>query len=175
MGKRIKSPLYTEGKYGKRYRETVDEDNMYLYSKGMYPTKITKEDLPEYYINIIDRMHWYLRGYIKTAGIIDMKYEPSKVNHLFKDDRLYISYKEPLRKEEIVKGFWDYVNDDVRLSGSDIVLVISAAEKYSGYDILEIRKQLADKLTWFKENYYEDYVRQFGEGEVDIIKYYSET
>lgn len=36
---RIKAHFYTKGKFGKRFRETTDTDNEYLYSKGRYPTK----------------------------------------------------------------------------------------------------------------------------------------
>lgn len=37
---RIKALFYTKGKFGKGFRETLDRDNEYLYSKGRYPTKI---------------------------------------------------------------------------------------------------------------------------------------
>ena len=47
---KINVNFYTKGKFGKSYRETIDTDNEYLYSKGYYPTKIKKEDLPKDYI-----------------------------------------------------------------------------------------------------------------------------
>lgn len=172
MRKRINSPLYTEGRFGKGFRETQDEDNPYLYSRGRYPTKIKKEDLPEEYIRIMSRTLWYLYGYLKTSGIIDMKYEMCKINHLFKDDYLYISYHEPLRKDQITAGYFDYVNDDVCICGNDIIPVVLAAEKYSGYDIAEIKKQIEEKRIWYKENCYEDYYRQFGDEDVDLIEKY---
>ena len=93
MKKRISSPIYTRGKYGVYFRKILDTDNECLYSKGVYPTKIKREDLPEDYVEIRSRTLWYLTGYLKTSGIVDMKYEMCKVNHLFKDDYLYISYK----------------------------------------------------------------------------------
>lgn len=173
MRKRFNSPLYTEGRFGKRLRETRDEDNQYLYSKGIYPTKIKKEELPEDYIRIMSRTHWYLRGYLKTSEIVDMKYEMRKINHLFKDDYLYISYHEPLRKEQITRGYSDYVNYDVCICGSDIIPVVLAAEKYSGYDISEIRKQIEVKRIWYKENCYDDYYRQFGDNDVDLFEIYA--
>lgn len=48
--KKINAYFYTQGKFGKHFRETVDTNNEYLYSRGRYPTKIKKEDLPEDYI-----------------------------------------------------------------------------------------------------------------------------
>lgn len=173
MRKRFNSPLYTEGRFGKRLRETRDEDNQYLYSKGIYPTKIKKEELPEDYIRIMSRTHWYLWGYLKTSGIVDMKYEMCKINHLFKDDYLYISYHEPLRKEQITRGYSDYVNDDVCICGSDIIPVVLAVEKYSGYDISEIKQQIEVKRIWYKENCYDDYYRQFGDKDVDLFEIYA--
>lgn len=173
MRKRFNSPLYTEGRFGKRLRETRDEDNHYLYSKGMYPTKIKKEDLPGDYVRIMSRTYWYLWGYIKTSEIVDMKYEMCKINHLFKDDYLYISYHEPLRKKQITRGYSDYVNDDVRICGSGIIPIVLAAEKNSNYDITEIRKQIEEKRLWYKENCYEDYHRQFGDEDVDLFDIYA--
>ena len=173
MRKRFNSSLYTEGRFGKRHRETLDEENQYLYAKGIYPTKIKREDLPEDYIRIMSRTHWYLRGYLKTSGIVDIKYEMCKINHLFRDDYLYISYHEPLRKEQITRGYSDYVNEDVCICGSDIISVLLAAEKYSGYDISEIKKQIEEKRIWYKENCYEDYCRQFGDADVDLFERYA--
>lgn len=99
MVKRITAEFYTRGKFGKRLRETLDTGNPFLYSKGRYPTKITSEDLPEDYIEIHSRSIWYMTGYLKTSGIVDIGYTWIKENHLFKDDYIYISYKEKLRIE----------------------------------------------------------------------------
>ena len=172
MKKRIRSPLYTRGKYGARLREILDTDNEYLYSKGIYPTKIRKEDLPEDYIEIRSRTLWYMTGYIKTSGIFDMKYEMCKVNHLFKDDYLYISYQEPLQKKEIWRGCFSFANPDVSICGNSIIPVVLAAEKYSGYDISGIRRQIEEKRIWYKENCYDDYFRQFGDEDVDLFELY---
>ena len=96
--KKINPYFYTQGKFGKRFRETVDTNNEYLYSRGHYPTKIKEEDLPEDYIEFRSRVIWYMIGYLKTSGVVDMDYKALKINHLFKDDYLYISYKEKLIK-----------------------------------------------------------------------------
>ena len=172
MKKKFNSPLYTEGKFGKGYRETLDRENPFLYSRGVYRTKIQKEDLPEDYINIISRTFWYLSGYVKTSEIVDMKYEMRRINHLFKDDYLYISYHEPLKKEEVMRGYFRYVNYDMCICGNGIIPIVLAAEKYSGYDIAEIKKQIEEKRSWYKANCYEDYYRQFGDKDVDLFEWY---
>ena len=100
--KKINAYFYTKGKFGKRIRETLDRDNEYLYSLGHYPTKIKKEDLPKYYIEFRSRVIWYMTGYLKTSGVVDIDYKALNINHLFKDDYLYISYKEKLRTEKKV-------------------------------------------------------------------------
>ena len=92
--KKINAYFYTQGKFGKGFRETIDTNNEYLYSRGRYLTKIKKEDLPEDYVEFRSRAIWYMTGYLKTSGIVDIDYKAMKVNHLFKDDYLYISYKE---------------------------------------------------------------------------------
>lgn len=117
MKKRINSVIYTKGKFGKGWRETCDTDNPFLYSHGRYPTKITVEDLPEDYLKIHSRVIWYMQGYLKTSGIVDMKYTWMKENHLFKDDYIYISYKEPLQAEKNSWGHIKYTNYDVCHSG----------------------------------------------------------
>ena len=94
MRKRLNSYLYTKGKFGKRHREVLDTNNEYLYSYCRYPTKIKKEDLTEDYIEFRSRVIWYMTGYVKTSGIVDIGYTSIKENHLFKDDYLYISYKK---------------------------------------------------------------------------------
>ena len=92
-GKKIGAYLYTIGKFGKGYREVINTDYPFLYSGGVYPTKLTASDLPDDYIPIHSRVIWYMRGFLRTSGITDMKYTYVKENHLFKDDYIYISYE----------------------------------------------------------------------------------
>lgn len=169
--KKITALVYTEGKFGKGYREILDTDNPNLYSRGKYPTKITAEDLPEDYIRIHSRVLWYMHGYIKTSGIVDMAYKARKINHMFKDDYLYISYKEKLVPEVGRWGFLEYTNYDIAVCGNSIVPIVLAAEKYSGFDATEIRKQIEDKRIWFRDNQPDDYKHEVGFDE-DIFDHY---
>ena len=127
---RINSFIYTYGKFGKGFREILDTENKFLYSHGRYPTKIVAEDLPEDYIKIRSRTLWYMTGFLKTSGIVDIQYKIAKLNHLFKDDYVFISYKEKLKVEEYRFGFIDYVNYDACFCGPDILDIAHAIEKY---------------------------------------------
>ena len=98
--KRLNSFLYTKGKFGKGYRQTADINTEYLYSKAMYKTKIKKEDLPDDYIEFRSGTIQYMTGYLKTSGVVDIDYTYFLENHIFKDDYLYISYKEKLKKKK---------------------------------------------------------------------------
>ena len=81
---RIKSNWYTKGKFDrKNWRNTLDTENEFLYSKGRYHTKIKKEDLPKDYTEIRSRTIWYMTGFVKTSGVKDLYYTYIKENHLF--------------------------------------------------------------------------------------------
>lgn len=165
MKKRINSFIYTKGKFGKGWRETCDTDNKFLYSHGRYPTKITAEDLPGDYLSIHSRAIWYMQGYLKMSGIVDMKYRWTKVNHLFKDDYIYISYKEPLNAKVNEWGNIEYTNYDVCVCGNDIVDIVLAAEKFSEFDTTEIRAEIEKKRVWLRDNHPDEYARAVGEDE----------
>lgn len=169
---RIKALFYTRGRFGKSYRETLDRDNEYLYARGHYPTKIKKEDLPEDFVEFHSRSIWYMYGYLKTSGVIDVGYKPLKINHLFKDDYIYISYKEKLKIKENDWGSYDYENYDLCISGNSIIPILLSIEKYSNVDTTEVRNKILDKVKWFKEEYPDDYERNFDKGDIDIFEYY---
>ena len=170
--KKINAYFYTKGKFGKRINKTVDIDNEYLYSLGHYPTKIKKEDLPEYYIKYISRVNLYLTGYLKTSGVVDMDYQALHINHLFKDDYLYISYKEKLRKEKNSWGHENFANYDICVCGNDIVPIVLAIKKYSNIDIDNVKQKIQDKVNWYRENCKDDYIRQFGDRHIDIFNFF---
>lgn len=169
---KITANIYTKGKFGKRIRETLDTDNEYLYSQGRYSTKIKKEDLPEDYVEFRSRVIWYMTGYIKTSGIVDINYKAMKINHLFKDDYLYISYNGKLKLEKSRYGFEDYVNYDICICGNDIIKILLAAQKYSNINIDEVKNKINEKVSWYRENCQEDYIRQFGDKDIDIFELY---
>lgn len=152
------SRLYTESKTNSRtghYRMIYGKDNT-LFSSGIYPTKVTAENLPEWYVHGRYYKHW---GYLSAKGVKSLVYEPNKFsNHMFKDDFLYISYNGPIvPNPDRSTGFYKYIGFDEYIYGGVIVRFLKAAEKYSGYDISGIKAQIEDKRIWFKETYPDDY------------------
>lgn len=160
--KRLRSPYYTENKYVRTGKHTWSWDEVYgkdgtLFAKGIYPTLIRKEDLPTYYIA---GMINHKRAWIDARNIYDMVYRPNKCsNHAFKDDFLMISYRkgQKIKKEKDAWSILEYTGYDVILLGAMIPKFVTAAKKYSSYDVSEIIEQIHDKLAWFKETYPEDY------------------
>ena len=94
-----------------------------------------------------------------------MKYRWTKVNHLFKDDYIYISYKEPLNAKVNEWGSIEYTNYDVCVCGNDIVDIVLAAEKFSEFDTTEIRAEIEKKRVWLRDNHPDEYARAVGEDE----------
>ena len=170
--KRLNSFLYTKGKFGKGYRQTADTNTEYLYSKARYKTKIKKEDLPEDYIEIHSRVIDYMTGYLKTSGVVDIDYTYFLENHIFKDDYLYISYKEKLKKEKTSYGREYIVNYDICICGNDIIPVLLAIEKNSNINIDKVKEKIYYKVSWYKENCKDEYTREFGNRDIDIFEEY---
>lgn len=172
--KRINSYLYTKGRFSEGMTGTEERDNRYLYSMGKYATGITLEDLPQDYIKIHSRVIWYMTGYLKTSGIVSMGYTSSPFNHMFKDDYIYISYRERLRVEINKFGFNEYVNYDVCVCGWDIPNIVLAAELYSNYDTTRIREEIEKKRIWYRDTHFDDYMRELGYDE-DIFSHYRDS
>lgn len=171
---RINSNWYTKGKFDrKNWRNTIDTENEFLYSKGRYPTKIRKEDLPKDYVKFQSRTICYMTGFVKTSGVKDLYYTYIKENHLFKDDYLYISYDKKIEKVKDKYGYDEITNYDFLICGSYNIDVLFAIEENSNIDTSKIRNKIKKKFEWWKENEKDDYKRWFDGKEVtDIFEYY---
>jgi len=155
MSKRIKSTLYMEGKISRDIstRELVLERDPqgFLFSNGIYRTKILPKDLPEWFV------HGYLykrHGYISAKDVKHLLYIPNYThdNHLHKYDALYISYGTEIVPDQSVMGFSTWYKDyDHIVDGNLIVKFVEAAEKFSNYDVCEIRQEIARKQAWYYE------------------------
>ena len=140
--KRINADFYTEDKYVRHIDKVkhVYGENGTLFAYGIYPTKIKKEDLPDWYV------YDYSSGkyrYFKTKGIVDLVYIPRYDNHSLKYDRLYISftkkininnvkYRMRLKEEEYDYLIWNHL----------IVAIVIGAEKYSNLNVDDIKKAI---------------------------------
>ena len=169
---KINSNWYTKGKIGTK--NIIDKDKEFLYSKGIYPTKIREEDLPKDYIKFQSRTIWYLTGFLRTSGVKDLYYTYIKENHLFKDDYLYISYDKKIEKVKDKYGYNRIINYDFLICGNNNIDVLFAIEENSNIDTRKVRNKIREKFEWWKENEKEDYKSCFKEKEVDIFEYYKE-
>lgn len=154
MTKKITSYVYSEQKFPtlKTY-DKVRETNKdgYLFSKGKYLTKIKAEDLPESYV---EGTYYRTKGYLNAAGVKQMVYVPNMwINHMFKDDYLYVSYDKEIIEKVGTFGGKDYDGYDIVIRGFNIISFLKAAEKYSNYDISEIKEQIELKRRIFKEKH----------------------
>lgn len=104
-----------------------------------------------------------MTGFLKTSGIVDIGYRWAKVNHLFKDDYIYISYKEKLETATNEWGFTDYINYDICICGNDIIDIVLAAERFSNCDTSHVRAEIEKKRIWLRDNEPEEYARAVGE------------
>ena len=150
--KRINAPFYTERKLGiKNLFHDTRLPNGYLYSNGRNATKITAEDLPDHYIKM---MVYKVDGYLSIKGIKDVVYKPNhRINHMHKDDFLYISYTTPIMSEVDERGYRSFYNYDALLWGNNILTFIRAVRKFGGYDIEPIATEVIKKEKFFMEKY----------------------
>lgn len=153
--KRIKAPFYTEMKLGlvSLFNDTRLPEG-YLYANGRNRTKIKPEDLPEHYIPLLV---YKVNGYITVDGIKDVVYKPNYwINHMHKDDFLYISYSTPIESEVNAQGRTEYYNYDAILWGGNIVKFIREVRKHGGYNIEPIAAEVIKKEKFFIEKYPEE-------------------
>ena len=140
-----------ESKFDLKTRSIEYDSSGFLFAQGKYRTKILPEDLPEYFV------HGYLYkryGYISAIGVSHLVYVPNYVftNHLYKDDMLLISYKDTIESYETEGGFSWYKGYDELVSGHLIEKFVDAAEKYSQYNVDDIRKEIQRKEAWYYEH-----------------------
>ena len=165
--KRINADFYTEDKYvgpmGKRRHVYGENDTLFAY--GIYPTKIKKEDLPDWYV------YDYSSGgyrYFKTKGIVDLAYVPCYDNHPLKYDRLYISFKKKININNVENETWLKQEEyDYLIWNHLIVAIVIGAEKYSNLDVNDIKKAIDLKQYYFFVNEDKDKWYRFFE-EVEI-------
>lgn len=159
--KKIIAPFYTVDEVSVRscFHDTR-LPNGWLYARGKNRTKITAEDLPEHYIPMTV---YKVRGYISVKGIKDIVYYPNyHINHMHRDDLLYISYTTPIKKEPRiynVRDDFDYSNYDALLWGANIIDFIEAVRKYKSYNIEPIAEEVIKKEKFFMEKHPEECMR----------------
>lgn len=173
----LKSNLYTFGKFGKSLRETIDTQT--LYDRGKIKAKIKPSDISDDdYCPIHCKDIWYMDGFIRTSTIRHIAYQPSHMNHLFKDDTIYISYDRSIKpaKEGM---FTVFTGADFHITGHDIVNVVNHIEHHGlpdvQHELQHVKNEIRQKVEWFRTNHTDEYNSIFQTTEpVDVFKFYSE-
>lgn len=149
--KRIASTLYMESRIRHMPLRTEKDPDGHLFADGRYATMIYASDLPEHFVyGYLYKRH----GFVSAAGVKHMLYVPNYIfNHRHKYDSLYISYDEPIKPAACEHGLVLYEGAEHTIDGSLIIDFVDAAEKYSGYDVSEIRREIQRKSDWFDEKY----------------------
>ncbi len=153
--KRINAPFYTKTKLGlSSLFQDTHLPNGWLYSNGRNKTKITPEDLPENYIPL---MVYKVSGFIRLDGIVDMVFKPNyHINHLHKDDFLYVSYTIPIKTEVDQTGCRRYYDYDVLLWGGNIIYFLQELQGKGTYDISKIVDEVKKKEVFYLKKYPEE-------------------
>lgn len=150
--KKIKSNLYTKGKFGKRIREILFTDTEFLYEEGRRKSNIREEDLLEDYIMIHSRTLWYMDGFVKLS---DVKYAYCTTvheNHYRKDDYIYISYDSEIVEQKDEYGFRDVIGFDYCFCGNGIEDIIRGIERFSpAVDLGQVKAALKEKDEYLRE------------------------
>lgn len=156
MGKKkISAPFYTEMRLGivSLFNDTR-LPNGWLYANGRNRTKIRPEDLPDNYIPL---MVYKVNGYIRVDGIKDIIFKPNYwINHMHKDDFLYISYSTPIKSDVDQFGYTRYYDYDAILWGGYIVHFIRAVRERGTYDIEPIAAEVIKKEIFYLNKYQEE-------------------
>lgn len=129
---------------------TLEEDvpSPYLYHrKTGRRTSLTKDDLPEWFMENYAYRYWYY----DLSGVTDVAYRMSPFdNHINKDSRIYLAYdgKHPKNKDQSPKNENDWEFDIWR---GFLVEIIHGLEKYSpGLRLNPIKAQI--NLTYDQYN-----------------------
>lgn len=161
MSKKINSKLYTFTKIkytrdiGLHYEEL---ENNCLYSNLRNPTKITPEDLPEWFVK---GRYYKNHGFLSAKGVVDLVYKPNMwINHMFRDDSLYISYNKPIReieRESFGRMIKDYEDYDYVIDGTYAIEFVAAVKKYSDFDTSAMEKAILDKVDYYVDKFPDDH------------------
>lgn len=166
--------LYNRRRYwtGRYSMEEVSLPGGRLFSDGIYPTKLTFEDLPEWYVEVYEGKLW---GRLDAKRVTQLVYAPNYFfNHVYKDDRLYVSYDpaRPIRLDAEYYKRWggglpegEFLPGERRLrcytgyrysvSGPCMMTFVEAAAAY-GYDAgacAAMLKEMKWKEEWYRKTW----------------------
>lgn len=154
---RVHANYYSCGKY--TFGSHAPADESVLYSDGRYKTKLTDSDMPPWYM--CGRYYGYAQGFLNTKDVAKLIYSPNLyVNHMFKDDFLYILYNYSSKRRQLYHAEEPY---DEYVWGFNIPRFLLWAEHYSGYDTSSIWQQIEEKRLWLQHTHPDAYKREVGD------------
>lgn len=153
---RFKNNLYTvERRVWENHELHLIRNEDFTLFSGHHKTKITEEDLPEWYVF---GRYYKMWGFLSTKGITDLRYIPNLwINHFLKDDCLLISYGGKIEECQGSNPYDQYTGVDERIWGTEILDVLKGAKKFSGYDISGIVEQIREKERILIEKHPEEF------------------
>lgn len=130
--------------YKKRRFQYITNPKGFLYSGATILVKVTKDDLPIYFVPGRFKKCY---GFIRTNKVKDLVYLTRTAdNHFLKDDVLLISYNQPIIKDPFVGDIFGYHGYDEYIFGLDILTFIKGVMVFSpGIDVIDIIKTIRDK------------------------------
>lgn len=136
----------------KPYKLICKSEDGTLFSKAHYPTKILPDELPSSFIHArIGKLF----GYYDASRVVGVAYRPNKwINHLFRDDSLYLSFSE----SNLAPDDWDHI--DIILGGWDIVSGLAALEYLSAIPkskLERLQEALVDKVKTYQKTHPEEH------------------
>lgn len=120
-----------------------------------YPTNFIPADIHENKNYLYGRWQGIF-GYIRLTGVKELIYKPNMfVNHVFKDDTLYVSYhKEPMILQKNPWGSW-YSGYDFCLSSLDMVEFLYHCD-YNAEKKKIIMDAIERKVDYYNDKFKDD-------------------
>lgn len=168
--KELTGRFYSETKrYG--FNEPEEAPKGYFFDTQGRLVQLSEEDIPEWYSYVrVNRIF----GYLDAKHVKYLVYSPNYIiNHIYKDDYLYVSYKTPIVinteyyestpmydykvPEPQEKRQYVYTGYQHLIWGPDIVTFAKAVKQYGSIaDIDDILARMEDKPGWFREHFPEE-------------------
>lgn len=123
--------------YKKRRFQYITNPKGYLFSGATILVKVTKEDLPEYFVPGRFKKCY---GFIRTNKVKYIVYlNRTNSHHFMKDDVLLISYDQSIIKDATAGDLFGYRGYDEYIFGLDILTFIKGIITYSpNINVLDI-------------------------------------
>lgn len=135
--------------YRKRKYLYLTNPKGYLFSGAATLVKVTKEDLPGYFVPARYKKCY---GFIRTNKVKSLVYIPNNsCSHFLKDDILLISYKDEIIKDPC--DLYGFKNYQLYIYGLDILTFLKSTRLFSPeVDVSRIEERIRNKKQLLMES-----------------------